>query len=420
LQLVISRFVEALRPTTELLRLPAYRRLLLAQAVSEVGNWLTSVALILLIVRLTEHPAAAAWVVLAKLVPRMLIYPFGGVLADRLDRRQLMIATDLARAGLAVSLLLVQSVDGLWWALTATALAQALASLFNPAAMAVVPAVAPPERLAPANALIDVVKEVAFFVGPMLGALVIAAAGVELAFLLDAGTFIVSALFLVGLRGLPRPASTRAPLAVRRELAEGWAAVRSQRSLLVLFVVQVILGALIAAVNVLLVPMLVTHWSAPEATLGWLYAAIGAGCLLGALLATRLSPGGYMRTALSMLGLIGAATLGLGLVPWLGPALALLFVIGLVLMVGDVASFSAIQASVADDRLGRVFGLLFWAIAVGQAVGASLGWAAGASPPALLVAGLGLLTLGAAVWLALAQRPAREPAAGLTELTRPS
>ena len=124
-----SRFVEALRPTSELLRLPAYRRLLLAQAVSEVGNWLTSVALILLIVRLTEHPAAAAWVVLAKLVPRMLIYPFGGVLADRMDRRHLMIATDLARAGLAVSLLLVQSVDGLWWALTATALTQALASL---------------------------------------------------------------------------------------------------------------------------------------------------------------------------------------------------------------------------------------------------------------------------------------------------
>src|SRR5687767_8326341 len=121
--------LDALQPTAELLRRPAYRRLLLAQAVSEVGNWLTNVALILLILRLTGHPAAAALVLLAKLAPRVLIYPFGGVLADRLDRRRLMIATDLARAGLALSLLLVQSVEGLWWALTATALMQALASL---------------------------------------------------------------------------------------------------------------------------------------------------------------------------------------------------------------------------------------------------------------------------------------------------
>jgi MFS family permease len=411
--------VDALRPTIELLRRPAYCRLLLAQAVSEVGNWLTNVALILLILRLTEHPAAAALVLLAKLIPRVLLYPFGGVLADRLDRRRLMIAADGLRAGLALSLLLVQSADGLWWALTATALAQALASLFNPAAMAVVPAVAPSERLAPANALIDLTKEIAFFVGPLIGALAVAVGGVELAFLLDAGTFVVSALLLAGLRDLPQPASTRAPLAVRRDLAEGWAIVRSQRPLMTLFAAQALFGALIATLNVLLAPLLVSHWRAPEEHLGWLYAAVGAGCMLGAALAARLTPDGYMRATLAMLGLIGLATLGIGLTPWLVPALVLLVVAGVATMAGDVASNSAIQARVADDRLGRVFGLLFWVIAIGQAAGASLGWAAGAAPPALLVAGVGLATLSAAVLLALTQRPARTPATSLTELTRP-
>jgi hypothetical protein len=338
--------------------------------------------------RLTGHPAAAALVLLAKLAPRVLIYPFGGVLADRLDRRRLMIVTDLARAGLALSLLMVQTVDGLW--------------------------------LAPANALIDAAKEIAFFVGPLIGALAVTAGGVELAFVLDAGTFAVSAVLLAGLRDIPRPEAARAPLAVRRDLAEGWAAVRSQRPLLALFAAQVLFGTLIAALNVLLAPLLVTHWSAPDTLLGWLYAAVGAGCLLGALAATRLTPAGYIRATLTTLGLIGLATLGLGLLPWLAPALALLVVIGVANMVGDVASYSAIQGSVADDQLGRVFGLLFWVIAVGQVAGAGLGWAAGSSPPALLIAALGVATVGAAVLLALTQRPASAPAAGLTELTRPS
>jgi hypothetical protein len=417
---VIIRRLALPWPLLDVLRLAGFRRLLLAQAVSEVGDWLTNVALILLLFRLLEHPAAAALVLLAKLVPRVLLYPFGGLLADRLDRRWLMITADLARAGLAASLLLVRSPEQVGWALAATALAQVLASLFNPAAMATVPHLTPPERLPAANALLGGVKEVAFVAGPLLGALAIAAGGVELAFLIDAASFLVSAALLAGLGGGARAREARPPLAVGRDLAEGWAVVRQQRAVAAVFVAQLLFGGLIAALNVLLVPLLVTSWRAPEAWLGGLYAAVGGGALLGALLALRLPPAGYLRTMLAMLGLIGAAALGLGLVPWLWAALALLALAGVATMVGDVAASSAIQAGVEGDRLGRVFGLLFWVIALGQAGGAAAGWAAGAAAPAWLVAGLGLATMAAAGLLAVALRPTGAPVTCLKELTRPS
>jgi MFS family permease len=138
----------ALSDTLALLRQPAFRRLWLAQAVSEVGDWLTNVALMLLLYQLLGHPGAAALVLLAKLLPRVVVYPFSGLLADRLDRSRLMRWTCLVRAGLVLSLLLAQTPETVWWVLLATALSQALASLFNPAALAIVPAVAPARWLA--------------------------------------------------------------------------------------------------------------------------------------------------------------------------------------------------------------------------------------------------------------------------------
>lgn len=406
--------------TRELLGFAAYRRLLLAQGISEIGNWLTNVALILLLYRLLDLPAAAAIVLLTKLLPRALIYPFGGLLADKFDRRSVMILADLTRAGLVASILLVRSPEGVWWVLAATGLAQMLASLFNPAARALVPTVAPAARLAAANALLSAVKEFAFVAGPLLGALVVVAGGVEVAFLLDAGTFLASAALLAGLHVPARPAVARKAFTMRRDLAAGWAVVRSQRSLMVLCVAQVLFGGLITTLNALLIPLLVTYWAQPEELLGLLYGAVAAGSLVGAVLAAQLAPAGYLRATLAALALIGATTAALGLVPWLGPALGLLVIIGFASMVGDVAATSAIQAGVDNDRLGRVFGLLFWFLTLGQAAGAGLGWAASAASPVLLIIVLGLATVAAAPLLAVALRPADAPATELTELTWPS
>lgn len=383
-----------------LMHLPAFRRLVLAQATSEVGNWMTNVALILLLFRLLEHPAVAGMVLVAKLLPRALVYPIGGLLADLVDRRLLMIGSDLVRAGLALSLLLVQDPAQAWWVLIATALAQAVASIFTPTAMALVPGVVPAERLGPANALLGAVKEIAFFIGPLLGTLVIVVGDVGLVFVLDAVTFLLSAVLLSGMTTAARPAIGRRSLQIRRDLLLGWATVRRQGALAILFAAQATFGILIAALNVLLVPLLIAQWHAPEALLGTLYAAVGAGSLAGSLIAFRIPPARYIGITLMMLALIGASTVALGLTTWVWLGALVLAVIGTATMVGDIASYASIQANISDDRLGRIFGLLFWVIAVGQAGGALLGWAASTLSPTLLVIALGAAVLVTTLLLA--------------------
>ena len=403
--------MSALENAVSVIRLPGFRRLLVSQAASEIGDWMTNVALILLVFRLLDHPAAASLVLLAKLLPRALLYPIGGLLADAFDRRALMIGADVLRAGLALSLLLVQSPDGLWWALTATALAQVLASLFNPAVMAVVPSLVPEERLGSANALLGAVRQSAFVFGPLLGAIAVGLGGVGLAFILDAATFVASALLLIGMRVVVQPAAGRQPLQIRRDLRLGWATVQASRPLLLVFGSQVLFNALIAVLNVLLVPLLVSQWRAPEELLGALYAAVGAGCLIGSLLALRVTRSQYIPVTLAMLGLIGACSLALGLSPWLWLGLVVLVITGATTLISDVTAHAAIQSSVAGDRLGRVFGLLFWMIAVGQTLGALLGWTAGSFGPGLLVIALGLAVMLAGLLLFPLQRPAGSVAA---------
>jgi len=126
---------------------------------------------------------------------------------------------------------------------------------------------------------------------------------------------------------------------------------------MVLCVAQVLFGGLITTLNALLIPLLVTHWAQPEELLGLLYGAVAAGSLVGAALAARLAPAGYLRATLAALALIGVTTAALGMVPWLGPALGLLVIIGFATMVGEVVAASAIQTIVDNDRLGRVFGI---------------------------------------------------------------
>ena len=397
-------------PLLDLLRHGAFRRLLLAQGVSEVGDWFTNVALMLLLYQLLGHPGAAALVLFAKLVPRALVYPFGGLMADRLDRRQVMAWTCLARGGLALSLLLAQSPDHVWWVLLATSFSQALASVFNPTTMAALPTVVPKERLGQANSLIGMAKEIAFLAGPVLGVGIMTLGGIHLAFVVDAGTFVVAALLLSRLKLVASGQPTRASARPRHDLLIGWRVIRDHAGLRVVFAAQVLAGTMIAALNALLVPLLVLHWRAPDTLLGLLYGAIGAGCLIGSFIIMRLDAKRHVSAVLAALGLMGLTAFSLGLAPWLWSGVILLVVAGVATMVGDVAASSHIQATVDGDRLGRVFGLLFWMFALGQAIGAGIGWFASTISPGLLIIGLSVVLLAATPWLAARQRRTNQPA----------
>ena len=143
---------EPLRQYGALLQDRNYRLLFVGQALSQLGDWMNRVALLVLAYRLTGSALAVALIQLATLLPRVIVSPFGGVLVDRHPKRALMIALDLLRAILATSLIPADRSGQLWFAGAALLLLHSLASVFNPARGAILPAIIPRAQLGPANA----------------------------------------------------------------------------------------------------------------------------------------------------------------------------------------------------------------------------------------------------------------------------
>ncbi|MFN8540709.1 MAG: MFS transporter [Thermomicrobiales bacterium] len=364
-------------------RVRAYNRLLvgrdfpllfLGQAVSQLGDWMNRVALLVLAYALTGQGLAVAIATLAQLLPRAFMLPFGGVLADRFPKRRLMIATDLARALLAASLIFVDRADQLWWVYLSTVLLHTLASIFNPARGAILPALVPAELLGPANALNNISMQAAIFFGPALGGLLVAQFGVDAVFLINGGTFIISALLIALMRAREPELRERAFGSIPQDLREGWAVVRSNRTLRTFFAAIFISAVVAIGLNVLLVSLLANPLGQPTSRLGLLLTCVGLGMIAGAAPALWL----FKRYAAPLLALgvtagVILTMFAIGLTTSLLVVAVALFINGLLTAISDVVILTTVQRSAPPDRLGRVMGLLFWVNALGQIVGAAAG-----------------------------------------------
>jgi predicted MFS family arabinose efflux permease len=348
-----------------------YRLLFSGQALSQLGDWMNRVALLVLAYRLTGSPIAVALLQLATLLPRVLVSPFGGVLVDRYPKRLLMIALDLLRAFLAVSLIVAGNSGQLWLAGATLLLMHSLAAIFNPARGAVLPAIVPREQLGTANALNDITGQSAFFIGPAIGGWIIATGGINTVFLINGATFVVSAL-LIALMRLAEPARRGvAQGAIIRELREGWQALYAHSPIRFLLGALFLEAVVALALTVLLLPILTGRLGRRDDQLGLLLAMVGVGTMigapLGAWLFARLRPLPLIATAAC--GIVATmAAIGLSR-SFLFVALAL-FVNGVLTGITDIAIITTVQRTVAGDKIGRAFGLMFWILALGQISGA--------------------------------------------------
>lgn len=173
-----------------------FRRLYFAEIISFGGDWFLIVALFSLVL---EHEGTAmtlAFTVVAQELPFFLMSPVGGALADRLDRKKLMIATDVARAILCLGFLFVGSADMLWLAFLLLAAISSLAAIFDPASGAAIPNLVDKEDLATANSLGGSAWGTMLAVGAGIGGIVVATLGNQTAFAIDSFSFAASALLL--------------------------------------------------------------------------------------------------------------------------------------------------------------------------------------------------------------------------------
>src|ERR687895_2068528 len=183
-----------------LLRNARFLRLWIGQGTSFVGDAVSMVALVVLVVEITGSASAVGGALVARLLPTI-ASPLAGVIADRVDRRIVLVASDLARAVLVLGLVFARDLATIYVLVFLMGLAR---TVFNPTVRAAFPSVIGGGDLTRANAIISGTFSTSIMLGPALGGLLVATVGVDVAFVLDAVTYLVSAVML-SLISLPRP-----------------------------------------------------------------------------------------------------------------------------------------------------------------------------------------------------------------------
>jgi MFS family permease len=340
---------------------PNYRRYSIGQATSLVGTWMQTVAQSWLVLQLTGSATAIGFVVALQTLPVLLLGPYGGVVADRLDKRRLMMGLQAMMGLLALVLgLLTLTHEIRLWQVYVLAVLLGLNNCFeNPARQAFVLEMVGPADLRNAVSLNSVLVNVARAVGPAVAGIVIAAGGIGFCFLLNAASFVAVVLSLARLDvGALRP-SKPTPRA-RGQLWAGLGYVRATPTLAVPLLMMALIGCLAYEFQVVLPILTREDFHGGSATYGFMTAAMGAGAVLGGLYVAARGHTGIPALIWS------AATLGVTmLAAAAAPTLALELVVIALVGASSVAFLatgnSTLQLESTPDMRGRVMAL--WAVA---------------------------------------------------------
>lgn len=346
----------AARATTESLG-AGFARLWGAATISLLGDGATLVALPLLAASLTDRPLLIAGTQVALGLPWLLTGLLGGVIADRVDRRRLMVTVDVVRAATA-ALLTVAALAGLvhLWMIWVTAFVLGMGeTLFSPAAQAALPNVVPVDALERANGRMLAAESASKeLIGPAIGGALFAIAH-AVPFALDAVSFVLSALLLRGLR-LPPPTTTQPTgTNIRADLSRGWRYVRHHPMLRSLMCIGMAMNVAAAAVEATMVVFALRVLQVGSGGFGLLLAGAAVGGLAASLVAHRVVAAlGQRTTIIAALATAGvAATVGaLTSSPFVaGSAIAMIFA---PTAVAHVVTYSVRQAATPDELRGRV------------------------------------------------------------------
>ena len=177
-----------------------FRYLWFGQIVSLLGDWFNLIASAALVGMLTQSGLAIGSLFVVRMLAPFIISPIAGVAADRYDRKNILIATDIVRAITVLGFLFVRTPEQVWLLYVLTAIQLGVSGFFFPARNAILPDVAAPEELGAANALSSATWSVMLALGAALGGLASGIWGIYPAFILDAVTFILSALLIAQIR----------------------------------------------------------------------------------------------------------------------------------------------------------------------------------------------------------------------------
>jgi MFS family permease len=395
-----------------------YRRLWVAQVISEIGDWFYSIAIYSLLIDLTGRAGSVALALVLQVLPQTFIGPTAGVVNDRMSRKRVMIAADLARVVIVLSMLLVRSRSMVWLVYPLLLFETLMAAFFEPARSSVIPNITPRDQLTTANTLASTTWSFNLAIGSAVGGLVGLLLGREAVFVINALSFLGSALLISSMRFEEPHLELADPLRVRdlvdfEPVVEGARYIAHDARRLVTVFAKTGIGIL--GVSWVVFPVLadkvfplmslgVSHSRRTMLGMSLLMTARGVGALIGPVLTASWV--GQEENRLRRVILIGYLTAGLGYL-WLAisPSLAIACVAVVLAHMGAssvwVHSTTLLQLRTRDEFRGRVFstefGLCMASIAA-AAYFSGLGIDHGLTPRSVAAIAGSLMFIPAAAW----------------------
>jgi MFS family permease len=387
----------------DILRIRDYRMLISGQAISDIGDGITFLLLLLVINELTGSTSMLALMAIAEAVPQFTVGLMAGVYVDRWNRRSVMLAADLLRAVIVMAFAVV-SVVGFVPLLYVLGFAQSsISTFFRPARGAMLPRIVPAEGLPAANSLAQASQVLGAVIGAGIAGLIFSAFGSGvIGFAIDALTFVVSFAFIsrIGSAVGRIPAESRAEQRdMRRSLAEGIAIVRGSRLLAGSLIAAAVSMLGLGAVNVLFVPLIVNDLQVDPAWMAGIEFAQTAAMIMAAgvvaLLVRRFAPTTIITAGLAGIGVCIGLMSGVTAV-W--QVIALLFVVGWMVTPLQAMLQTIVQTASTDATRGRVVSILQASLStasvVSMAIGGVLGDLIGIRAVYLAAAALVVLAAG--------------------------
>jgi MFS family permease len=395
----VARFVLDITP---LRRYRHFRRLWAGQVLSGLGSQLTLVAVSIQAYRITHSTLIVGLISLAQLVPLLVGSLWGGTLADAMDRKRILILTQVASAGAIGGLVVNASFShpAVWPLFVCTAAGAGFQGIDWPARRAALPMLVAEEDVIGAIALQTTIQQLALVAGPALGGVLIATVGLGAVYGIDVGTFAVA--FLAALL-LPRlvPSGGGTPMGLR-SMAEGFRHLRKEKLLSATYWID--LNAMIFGMPRAVFPALGAQlFGGGAGVVGLLYAAPGAGALIGSLFTGWCGRVRHQGRAIGACVVVWGIAIALfGIVPVLWVGLSLLALAGAADVVSAVFRQAVQQRAVPEHLQGRLSGTFFAVVAGGPRLGdAETGVAATIGGPQFAVWSGGLacvVGVGALLW----------------------
>ena len=356
----MSKYIQLLRSN------PGFALLWSSQVISLTGDWFNTIVLSTLVARFTDGSGlAVSLYLMARFLPPLIVGPFAGVLVDRFDRKRILVFSNISRAGIVLFFLFAMTPDRLWLIYFLTILQFILSALFEPGQSAITPSLVPREDLVLANTLVSITWSVMLALGAIIGGIVAAIFGAELALVFDALTFAVAASLITmikipekspdlqseqqensdetgslieGLRYIMKNPATGAILMIK-----GGGSIGNIDTLITIYATQVFI-----------------HQMDSQLSLGIMFSVFGLGAVAGPLILNRFHDGSVGQ--MSRLIIVGFACSVVGWV-LMGTAQSLIpIIIALVIRgMGGSSNWTyssvIIQKTVPDRYLGRIFSL---------------------------------------------------------------